>query len=279
MVLSVEHTLYYKYSQPVFLTPHYIYLSPKASPHQEISNFELEIDPVANILYKNIDVEGNAQYIAYINSSCEELSFKATFEIESAPTNAYHFIYFPFNTEKLPFEYPEKEALLLHPYLNLKGVTTLIHQFARQLAAEANWKTTDFLVRISKYIKESFFYEKRLEGAANDPEKTLLNRKGTCRDYAVLMIASCKALGIAARFVSGYCYGSLLQAHELHAWVEVYLPGAGWRGFDPTEGRIVDNHYITLASSAQPELINPITGGFRGSAKSQLNANVNIKRL
>lgn len=279
MVLSVEHTLYYKYSQPVFLTPHYIYLSPKASPHQEISNFELEIDPVANILYKNIDVEGNAQYIAYINSSCEELSFKATFEIESAPTNAYHFIYFPFNTEKLPFDYPEKEAILLHPYLNLSGVTTLIHQFARQLAAEANWKTTDFLVRISKYIKESFVYEKRLEGAANDAEKTLLNRKGTCRDYAVLMIASCKALGIAARFVSGYCYGSLLQAHELHAWVEVYLPGAGWRGFDPTEGRIVDNHYITLASSAQPELINPITGGFRGSAKSQLNANVNIKRL
>src|SRR6218665_1930288 len=251
MILSVEHTLHYKYSQPVFLTPHYVYLSPKASPHQEVSSFELEIDPVANILYKNIDVEGNAQYVAYINSSCEELTFKATFEIESAPTKPYHFIYFPFSAEKLPFNYPEKEALLLHPYLNLTGVTTLIHQFARQLAAEANWKTTDFLARISKYIKESFVYEKRIEGPANIAEKTLLNRKGTCRDYAVLMIASCKALGIAARFVSGYCYGSQLQEHELHAWVEVYLPGAGWRGFDPTEGKIVDNHYITLASSAQ----------------------------
>jgi transglutaminase-like putative cysteine protease len=279
MVLNVEHTLHYKYSQPVFLTPHYIYLSPKASPHQEISSFELEIDPIPNILYKNIDVEGNAQYVAYINSSCEELTFKATFEIESAPMKPYHFLYFPFSAEKLPFNYPEKEALLLHPYLNLTGVTTLIHQFARQLAAEANWKTTDFLGRISKYIKESFVYEKRIEGQANAAEKTLLNRKGTCRDYAVLMIASCKALGIAARFVSGYCYGSLLQQHELHAWVEVYLPGAGWRGFDPTEGRIVDDHYITLASSAQPELISPITGGFRGSAKSELNAYVNIKRL
>lgn len=279
MILSVEHTLHYKYSQPVFLTPHYIYLSPKASPHQEVNDFELKINPVANILYKNIDVEGNAQYVAYINSSCEELTFKATFEIESIPTKPYQFIYFPFSAEKLPFNYPEKEALLLHPYLNLTGATTLIHQFARQIAAEANWKTTDFLARISKYIKESFIYEKRLEGPANDAEKTLLNRKGTCRDYAVLMIASCKALGIAARFVSGYCYGSLLQEHELHAWVEVYLPGAGWRGFDPTEGKIVDDHYITLASSAQPELINPITGGFRGSAKSQLNAYVNIKRL
>jgi len=279
MILSVEHTLHYKYSQAVSLTPHYIYLSPKASPYQEVSNFELEINPVANLLYKNIDVEGNAQYVAYINSSCEELTFKATFEIDSAPTNPYHFIYFPFISEKLPFEYPEKEASLLQPYLNQLGVTTLIHQFARQIAAEANWKTTDFLVRISKYIKANFAYEKRIEGPANQPEKTLLNRIGTCRDYAVLMIASCKALGIAARFVSGYCYGSLLQAHELHAWVEVYLPGAGWRGFDPTEGKIVDNHYITLASSAQPELINPITGGFRGNAKSELNTYVNIKRI
>jgi transglutaminase-like putative cysteine protease len=279
MVLGVEHTLHYKYSEFVSLTPHYIYLSPKPSPHQEVSNFELKITPSADILYKNIDVEGNAQYIAYINSACEELIFKATFEIESALTNPYQFIHFPYNTKKLPFEYPEKEALLLQPYLNQTGVTTLIHQFARQLAAEVDWGTTDFLLQISKYIKQNFVYEKRLEGPANAAEKTLLNRKGTCRDYAVLMIASCKALGIAARFVSGYCYGSLLQAHELHAWVEVYLPGAGWRGFDPTEGKIVDNHYIMLASSAQPELINPITGGFSGGAKSQLNANVNIKRL
>lgn len=279
MVLSVEHTLHYKYSELVSLSPHYIYLSPKPSPHQKVSNFELKITPSADILYKNIDVEGNAQYIAYINSSCEELIFKATFEIESVLTNPYQFIHFPYNTKKLPFDYPEKEALLLQPYLNQTGVTTLIHQFARQLAAEVDWGTTDFLLQISKYIKENFVYEKRLEGPANAAERTLLNRKGTCRDYAVLMIASCKALGIAARFVSGYCYGSLLQAHELHAWVEVYLPGAGWRGFDPTEGKIVDNHYIMLASSAQPELINPITGGFSGGAKSQLNANVNIKRL
>jgi len=279
MILSVEHTLDYHYSQPVFLTPHYIYLSPQASPHQEVRSYRLDINPVANLLFKNIDVEGNAQFIAYINASCEDLSFKATFEIESNPANPYHFIYFPFNAEKLPFNYPEKEAILLHPYLNQDGVTTLIHQFSRQIASEVNWKTTDFLVRISKHIKESFIYEKRLEGPANVAENTLLSRKGTCRDYAVLMIACCKAIGVAARFVSGYCYGSQLQAHELHAWVEVYLPGGGWRGFDPTEGRIVDNHYIMLASSAQPELINPITGGFRGSAKSDLKANVNIKKL
>ncbi|CAH0994109.1 hypothetical protein EMA8858_00216 [Emticicia aquatica] len=278
MVLSVEHTLHYIYSNPVLLTPHTIYLTPKASPNQEINTYLLDIQPVPNLLFKNIDVEGNAQFVAFFNSSCDKLSFKATFEIVSETFNPYHFIYFPFESEKLPFKYPEKERSSLSSYLTQEGVTTLIDQFARQIASEADWKTTDFLVNISRYIRANFIYEKRLEGVANSPERTLITRKGTCRDYAVLMIAACKSLGIAARFVSGYCFGSALQEHELHAWVEVYLPGAGWRGFDPTEGKIVDNQYITLASSAEAELINPVRGGFRGNTSSVLNAFVNIQQ-
>ncbi len=278
MILSVEHTLYYSYSNLVSLTPHTIYLTPKASPSQEVTSFQLEILPIPNIIYKNIDVEGNAQSVAFFDTQTNRLSFRAKVEIVSNEVNPFHFIYFPFEAETLPFKYPEKEFALLQSYLTDEGVTTLIDQFARQIAAEANWKTTDFLTRISTYIRYNFLYEKRLEGAAHSPETTLISRKGTCRDYAVLMIAACKALGLAARFVSGYCYGSELQAHELHAWVEVYLPGAGWRGFDPTEGRIVDFHYIALASSAQAELINPIRGGFRGNAVSSLNAFVDIRQ-
>ncbi len=278
MILSVEHTLYYSYSNSVSLTPHTIYLTPKASPNQEIVSFQLEILPIPKILYKNIDVEGNAQSVAFFDLLTDKLSFRAKVEIVSEQVNPFHFIYFPFEAETLPFKYPEKELALLQHYLTDEGVTTLIDQFARQMAAEANWKTTDFLTRISAYIRYNFLYEKRLEGAAHSPEKTLISRKGTCRDYAVLMIAACKALGLAARFVSGYCYGSELQAHELHAWVEVYLPGAGWRGFDPTEGRIADFHYIALASSAQAELINPIRGGFRGNAVSSLNTFVAIRQ-
>ncbi|WP_435353903.1 transglutaminase family protein [Emticicia sp. SJ17W-69] len=276
MILSIEHTLRYSYSSPVSLTPHTIYLTPKASPNQEISRYQLDIQPVPSLLFKNTDIEGNTQFVAFFDTSCQELSIKANFDLESQQFNPYHFIYFPFEAEKLPFKYPEKELSLLQPYLTQEGVTTLIHQFSRQIAAEANWKTTDFLVKISKYIRDNFTYEKRIEGPANSPETTLLSKDGTCRDYAVLMIAACKALGIAARFVSGYCYGSPLQSHELHAWVEVYLPGGGWRGFDPTSGVIVDKQYINLASSSQAELINPVTGGFRGNASSILEAYVNI---
>ncbi len=278
MILSVEHTLHYSYSNPVSLTPHTIYLTPKASPNQEIISYQLDIQPIPNIIHKNIDLEGNAQSVAFFNTQTDKLSFRARVEMISHEVNPFHFIYFPFGAETIPFKYPEKELDLLQPYLTDKGLTTLIDQFARQIASEANWKTTEFLTSISKYIRYNFFYEKRFEGAANSPEVTLISRKGTCRDYAVLMISACKALGLAARFVSGYCYGSELQAHELHAWVEVYLPGAGWRGFDPTEGRIVDFHYIALASSVQAELINPTMGGFRGNAFSSLNAFVDIQQ-
>lgn len=277
MILSVEHTLHYTYSNLVSLTPHTIYLTPSVSPNQEISNYLLDIQPIPNLLYKNIDIESNNQFVVFFNYSCSWLSFKATFDITTHYFNPYHFIYFPFEAESLPFNYSDKEFSTLQPYLTQEGVTTLIHQFSRQIAADANWKTTDFLVKTSQYIRANFYYEKRLEGAAYSPETTLISKKGTCRDYAVLMIAACKSLGIAARFVSGYCYGSQLQAHELHAWVEVYLPGAGWRGFDPTEGKIVDNQYIKLASSAEAELINPVSGSFRGNAFSNLTTYVNIQ--
>ena len=279
MLLRIEHELNYAYSQSVFLTPHYIYLTPKLSPYQELRDFSLETFPKTSKIVKNVDAESNIQHIAYFKDACQDLQIKTSFEIESQLFNTFDVIFFPFEAERLPFQYPEAEKILLQNYLNQEGVTTTIHQFARQIAAEADWKTMLFLTKISKHIQENFFYEKRLEGAAHSPEKTLLTQKGTCRDYVMLMIAACKALGIAARFVSGYAYGSPEQAHELHAWVEVYLPGGGWRSFDPTEGKVADNQYVTLATSAQPALISPVTGTFRGTAKSTFEASVKISKI
>jgi transglutaminase-like putative cysteine protease len=279
MLFRIEHELNYTYSQAVFLTPHYIYLTPKLTPYQELRNYSLEIYPTISKIIKNVDAESNIQHIAYFKDSCQNLQIKTNFEIESQFFNAFDVIFFPFEAERLPFQYPEAEKILLQSYLNQEGVTTTIHQFARQIAAEADWKTMRFLTKMCEYIRGNFFYEKRLEGEANSPEKTLISQKGTCRDYVVLMIAACKALGIAARFVSGYAYGSPEQAHELHAWVEAYLPGGGWRGFDPTEGKVADNQYVTLAASAQPALISPVIGTFRGAAKSSLEAFVKISKL
>jgi transglutaminase-like putative cysteine protease len=277
--LRLEHTLHYTYSHPVFLSPHYLYLHPKTDLHQEMKSYELIIEPKPDLLFKNIDAEGNLQHIACVNHQCQEFIVKANFVIETNAYNPFDFIYVPFETAQLPFHYPEKDKFLLKNYLPQKEIPTLVHQFARQIASDSAWNTTNFLVNLSKYIKENFIYDKRIEGPAFSAEYTLLHRKGTCRDYAVLMIAACQALGIAARFVSGYCYGSELQAHELHAWVEAYLPGGGWRGFDPTEGKMTDNQYITLASSVYPEMISPVKGIYKGIAKSNLEAWVSIQEV
>jgi transglutaminase-like putative cysteine protease len=166
----------------------------------------------------------------------------------------------------------------LQSYLNRKGVTTYVDQTARQIAASVNWDTSSFLSELNKFI-HSFAYEIREEGDAYSPEKTLLERRGSCRDYSVLFMAMCRALGIASKFVSGYYFSDPNQPQYLHAWVNVYLPGGGWRGYDPTQNCLVSGRHIPLATSAMPNLISPIHGTFRGSAQSVFKAEVSVRKI
>lgn len=281
MKLQVNHTLFYTYDETVSLTPHYLYLTPKVSPYQELISHKLEVSPSPSLQVKNLDTEGNIQHIIYVNEPCNYFKISSEIIIESQEFNPFNFVYFPFEAQNLPFAYLEEEKLLLRPYLFNEGITTLIHQTAREIAANANWNTAQFLHDVCEFVRHTMRYEARLEGSAYDPEKTLLDRCGSCRDFSVLMIALCKSMRIAARFVSGYCFGSERQAHELHAWVEAYLPGGGWRGFDPTEGSSVNENYVALARSAQPDLINPVTGTYKSKTpvSSTLKANVDILEI
>lgn len=278
MKLKVKHTLSYTYAEAVTLTPHYIYLTPKVSPYQELIYNRLVVAPTPDLLVKNIDAEGNIQHIIYVNGLCERFELTSEIIIQSQKFNPFDFVYFPFEAQTLPFSYLKDEKLLLKPYLDEENITTAIYQTTRKLAADVNWNTASFLQRVCEYIRGNLRYETRADGSAFEPERTLTQGYGSCRDFAVLMIAFCKSIGIAARFVSGYCYGSERHAHELHAWVEVYLPGGGWRGFDPTEGCSVNENYIALARSAQADLINPVTGTYKSklAVNSRLEAYVDI---
>lgn len=280
MKLTVYHTLNYSYSAPVHLTPHYLYLTPRISPYQELISHQLTINPTPTPIIRNVDAETNIQHIAYINEPSDVFNLTSVIEVESKHFNPFDFVYFPFEAQHLPFAYIEREKILLTPYLNNEGITTLIHQTARELAANAGWETGRFLTNVSQYIQSNFSYITRPEGSAYPPEITLIQRSGSCRDFSVLMIAFCKAIGIAARFVSGYCYGAERHEHDLHAWVEVYLPGGGWRGFDPTEGHAIDERYLALAASAQPDHINPVTGSFKSDrgVRSSLETDIYIKQ-
>ncbi|WP_234734598.1 transglutaminase family protein [Tellurirhabdus bombi] len=282
MELHVRHRLRYDYSTPVKLEPHTLYLYPKIYPYQRLNSYELRIEPEPVKLVRNIDAEGNVQQIAYFEARAQALTVEVDMKVQSEPFNSFDFILYPFETQQLPFTYPEPQQKLLASYLVRHGVTSLVEQYARQVANEAQWQTIPFLTLLCSTIRDTFVYEIRDEGPAHEPEATLSNRKGTCRDYATLYIACCRSLGMAARFVSGYSFSNPQSVHELHAWVEVYLPEAGWRGFDPTEGNMVTNNHLYLAASLYHDQLAPLKGliSFQGKqVQSTMQASVEINQL
>jgi transglutaminase-like putative cysteine protease len=271
MHLHVRHDSEYTYDYPVSLGPQTLYLYPRTYPYQRLLRYDLQIDPVPSRIVRNIDVEGNVQQLAYFDQPTNYLTIRSELELESSEFNLFDFVLFPFETQRIPFRYPAPEQDLLLPYLERVGVSERVESWARQLASQANWQTVAFLMTLNQTIRE-FTYEVREIGAPYPPEQTLTLMRGSCRDYTTLFMAACRSLGMAARFVSGYLFGNPQQEHQLHAWVEVYLPGAGWRGFDPTEGTVVGNRHIFLTSTAKPELSAPISGTFQGQASSTLRS-------
>ncbi|SOD79746.1 transglutaminase family protein [Spirosoma fluviale] len=271
MNLHVRHTSEYTYDIPVALSPQTLYLYPRTYPYQRLLQYELSIDPQPSRIVRNVDVEGNVQQVVYFNHPTSHLRVTAEMELQSDEFNSFDFVLFPFETQRVPFQYPKAVDDLLQPYLKRVGVSEKVESWARQLAADADGQTTAFLILLNQTIRQ-FTYEIRELGAPLPPEQTLTLRKGSCRDYTTLFMAACRSMGLAARFVSGYLFGNPQQEHQLHAWVEVYLPGAGWRGFDPTQGSLVVNRHIFLTSTAKPELAAPISGTFQGHANSKLRA-------
>lgn len=261
MTLDVRHTTEYSYSQSVTLGPHTLYLYPRTYPHQRLLDYQLLIEPTPARVVRNVDVEGNIQQLVYFNEPTERLHIDMTMRIESEELNSFDFLLFPYEAISVPFAYPEPIRDLLKPYLIQDGITAEVVAWAEAIAATVDHKTIQFLTALNKAIRQ-FTYEMRPSGFPMSPDQTLALRCGSCRDYTVLFMAACRSLGLAARFVSGYLFGSDRQDHQLHAWAEVYLPGGGWRGFDPTGDTAVVNRHIFLASTATPRLATPVSGMF-----------------
>ncbi len=284
MIAKIHHSLQYQYSEPVTLDPHVLYLHPRKSSLLSVQSFDLRIEPQPVQISKNLDPEGNIQNILFFKEPTDFLHIQMQAQVETTEFNPFDFVYFPFESKRLPMRYSNSYLKTLSPYLGLEGVTSVVEQTARQLASQVQYETSAFLMQINEFIYKNFAYEIREEGAPNTPEYTLLNRKGSCRDYAVLFSALCRTMGLATRFVSGYYTGAAPvdvpnQTHHLHAWVEVYLPGGGWRGYDPTQHEVVSGNHIPLAASCLPEEITPVFGTYRGAAISTLTTEVFIERI
>ncbi len=142
-------------------------------------------------------------------------------------------------------------------------------------------KTQPFLLRMTEWINYEFATETRYEGDARSPLETLTTKLGACRDLAVLFMDACRSQGIAARFVSGYVYDPFrTHGSELHAWAEVYIPGGGWRGYDPTIGVAVADGHIAVATGPEPQWAAPTEGSYIGTADdSTIDYEVKITQL
>lgn len=278
MRYHIVHTTTYSYDRPVSLEPHMLRLRPRCDGFQTLHYFTVEVDPEPAGVAQVIDPEGNAVVKLWFQDPTDHLRFKVTSEVETYCTNPFHYLLEPWAL-KLPIDYPMSILTQLQPYLQRCGLPNVIDPAVVQLAQAcqgATYDTLSFLSELNQRIYRTCQYAVRETGDPLPAGFTWTHKAGSCRDLAVLFVETCYAVGLAARFVSGYQEGDPDQRQrDLHAWAEVYLPGAGWRGYDPTQGLVVADRHVVLVASTFPHHAAPISGSLRGQG-NQLDMKVHL---
>ena len=265
MLFEVTHVTTYNYSRPVFLEPHTLRFHPRGDGQQCVKRFALSVSPRPSARTESLDAEGNVVTEVWFDGLTEMLETNATFAVEIHRSDPFDYLLSPL-AEKLPIQYPGEAGPSLTPYLSRPAADGSVAEFARSVAQQAKGNTIQFLSLLNQQIYEVCRNVTRLDGDPRPAAVTLTNREGSCRDLSVLFMDACRAQGIASRFVSGYQEGaSGISERDLHAWAEVYLPGGGWRGYDPTLGLAVSDRHIAVAASHTSRGAAPITGTFRGT--------------
>lgn len=269
MRYHIVHTTTYNYSQAVTLEPHVVRLRSRSDNFQTLHSYTLDISPTPTGRSLSIDLEGNNLEQIWFSFPLHELTLTATSDLETHCEQPFNYLVDPWATT-LPINYPSNFLSQLHPYFYPLGLPTPISpqiaELATEIAYSVNHQTTLFLTELNQRIYQTCQHQIRETGAPLPPSITWKQQLGSCRDVSVLFMEACRSVGLAARFVSGYQEGDIDSTNrDLHAWVEVYIPGAGWRGFDPTHGLAVADRHMALVSSSLPQNTVPISGAIRGS--------------
>lgn len=280
MQYEVTHKTTYTYSHSVFVEPHILRLTPRTDPSQTVHAYDLSIDPMPAGISRCLGVDGAVEHTVWFNGMTDSLSVTSHFIVDVVDNNPFDFIVYPDSASVLPMRYSPQTATLLQAYLEPMQVSDELVHFAHKIGQEHAYRSVPTIMAFMQHIHEHFSHTIREHGDPYPPHRTFLQRDGSCRDFAVLCMALLRTLGLATRFVSGYFVHEELEgAPELHAWVEVYIPGAGWRGFDPTNGIAAHGCHIVLASSADPDCTKPVTGTYRGDAQSAMKTDLSVVRL
>jgi transglutaminase-like putative cysteine protease len=281
-LLTVRHITTYRYSEPVALGEHRMMFRPRESHDLRLLKAHLEITPLPAHLRFLHDVFDNSVGVATFEGSTDELRFESVVTLEHYETSLPDYPLEDF-AERYPFSYSEEEL----PNLNRALVQhypsdEVKHWVRRFLKPSGTTGTMDLLTSMTLTIKHDFAYTRRTQKGVQNPTETLETRRGSCRDFAVLMMEAARSLGLAARFVSGYIFipGTSEEAvtggGATHAWMQVYLPGAGWVDFDPTNSIVGNRNLIRVAVAWDHPHVLPLWGTFIGKASSFLGMDVSV---
>jgi transglutaminase-like putative cysteine protease len=281
--LTVRHSTVYRYARPVELGQHRLMLRPRDSHDLRLVEAELTLSPPGTMRFLH-DVFGNSVALVEFAQPATELSIVSTLTLEryalaridaaiDAQAESYPFVYSADDRTDLG-------RLLERHYPDSRGV---VDQWARQFTSRLPTSTLDLLATMNKTIHDTFTYRSRDQEGTQAPLETLEKKSGSCRDYALLFMEAARSLGFGARFVSGYLYDPALDggtphqgAGSTHAWAEVYLPGAGWIEFDPTNELIAGESLIRVAVTRDAAQAVPISGSFNGVPGDYLGMQVEV---
>lgn len=260
----IKHKSIYQYNQPVLLNPHLIRLRPRSDAWQKLLRFELNIEPKPEGISHISDLDGNYLIQLWFTKPTEQLIIDVESEVETYKANPFDYLIDPWAIQ-LPLDYPSSFKSQITPYLEFAQgfVDPVALKLAQEISSQVNGDLAAFLSTLNQHIYHHCRYLHRETGEPLPPGITWTSQQGSCRDFALLFMEVCRTMKIPSRFVSGYQEGDRKQdRRDLHAWAEVYLPGAGWRGYDPTHGLLVSDRHIALAASSIYSYAAPITGGF-----------------
>ncbi len=268
---ALHHVTHYKYDRPVQLGPQVVRLRPAPHCRSNVISYSLQVEPAQHFVNWQQDPFANYQARLVFPEKTREFKVTVDLVVEMAVYNPFDFFLEP-QAENFPFKYTTEQAEELAPYLVLEEATPLLAAYLETIDRKTQ-RTIDFLVGINQKVQGDVNYLIRMEPGVQTPEQTLTNKSGSCRDSGWLLVQLLRHCGLAARFVSGYLIqlapdvkaldgpsGTEVDFTDLHAWCEVYLPGAGWIGLDATSGLLAGEGHIPLACTPTPSGAAPIEG-------------------
>jgi transglutaminase-like putative cysteine protease len=270
-LVTVRHATTYRYSAPVTFGQHRLMLRPRDSHDLRLVGAELILSPPGKVRWLH-DVFSNSVALVDFDAPADELTIVSTLKIERYANERLDFAITP-EAESYPFMHSADDrsdlGRLRERHYQDRGT---VETWARQFILETPTNTFNLLATMNAAIRGAFEYRAREEEGTQAPDVTIDTKSGTCRDFALLFIEAARSLGFGARFVTGYLYDPALDgggeavqgAGATHAWAEIYLPGAGWVEFDPTNGLIAGENLIRVAVTRDPSQAVPIGGTFAG---------------